>query len=457
MKCFPVPILIFPQQNKGGEYMKRFITVILSLVMVFSLIACSNTNGDKNVQLFKTENIKRILFYNDTTLEEVEVPEEYLDEIITWLESFTIDKEVEKDKLEPGSDAYCVQIEYEDGTIVKNGLWIYEMDGKQYYTKGADTPECWQDIFENQSVKYDLPLMVMIDGELYTNTGDDSDRPSTAEYDGKITSEVSGTEFPTKNDQSNFGVGYPYIKVTGKENTVEILVNGVWRIFDTNDKDIPNPKVNNNYKNSFVGKVLEETTSYMIVEPIEDKADGDMGEKVKVEYGTDHYDYLFGKGRMVVIYFEGKPEETNDGMKLVKSDDISTEGFREFELEVEPSTEKQKKIVLSGDDIQSFVSFGHMSDTNLYYYGIDKVLITIKGFTMPLETALEKGRRTLDGIVAKCNKDVMNGTLEELVYKDGGSQVYKYPEYTIIKYHTIDGNRDVYIGSTDMDIHIADK
>lgn len=236
MKCFPVPILMLSQQNKGGEYMKRFITVILSLVMVFSLIACSNTNGDKNVQLFKTENIKRILFYNDTTLEEVEVPEEYLDEIITWLESFTIDKAVEEGHLEPGSDAYCVQIEYEDGTIVKNGLWIYEMDGKQYYTKGADTPECWQDIFENQSVKYDLPLMVMIDGELYTNTGDDSDRPSTDEYDGKITSEVSGTEFPTKNDQSNFGVGYPYIKVTGKENTVEVLVNGVWRIFDTNDK-----------------------------------------------------------------------------------------------------------------------------------------------------------------------------------------------------------------------------
>ena len=217
------------------------------------------------------------------------------------------------------------------------------------------------------------------------------------------------------------------------------------------------PLETNDYKNSFVGKVLEETTSYMIVEPIEDKADGDMGEKVKVEYGTDHYDYFFGKGRMVVIYFEGKPEEMDNGMKLVKSDDISTEGFREFELEVEPSTDKQKKLALSGDDIQSFVSFGQMSDTNLYYYGIDKVLITIKGFTMPLETALEKGRITLNGIIANCNMDVMTGVLEELVYKDGGSQVYKYPNYTIIKYHTIDGNRDVYIGSTDMDIHIADK
>ena len=64
-----------------------------------------------------------------------------------------------------------------------------------------------------------------------------------------------------------------------------------------------------NNKNSFVGKVIEETTTYMIVEPIKDKADGDMGEKVKIEYGTDHIDYLFGEGRMVVIYFEGKPEE----------------------------------------------------------------------------------------------------------------------------------------------------
>ncbi len=216
------------------------------------------------------------------------------------------------------------------------------------------------------------------------------------------------------------------------------------------------PLGTNDYKNSFVGKVLEETTSYMIVEPIKDKADGDMGEKVKVEYGTDHIDYLYGVGRKVVIYFEGKPEETTDGMKLVKSDDISTEGFREVELEVELSDEKQKRLILS-EDTDGFISFGHLSDTNLYYYGVDKVMITIKGFTMPLETALENGRITLDGIIANCNQDVSDGILEELVYRDGGSQVYKYPDYTIIKYHTLDGNRDVYIGSSDMDIHIADK
>lgn len=92
-----------------------------------------------------------------------------------------------------------------------------------------------------------------------------------------------------------------------------------------------------------------------------------LASKINASYGADHYDYLFGEGRMVVIYFEGKPEETDDGMTLVKSYDISTEDFREFELEVEPSSEKQKRLVLNGDDIQSFVSFGHMSDINLYY------------------------------------------------------------------------------------------
>ena len=47
------------------------------------------------------------------------------------------------------------------------------------------------------------------------------------------------------------------------------------------------------------------------------------------------------------------------------------------------------------------------------------------------------------------------GIIEEISYDDGGSSVYQYPDYTIIKYHTLDGNRDVYIGSVDMDIRIS--
>lgn len=70
---------------------------------------------------------------------------------------------------------------------------------------------------------------------------------------------------------------------------------------------------------------------------------------------------------------------------------------------------------------------------------------------------MEEGRITLNGIISNCNQDVQNGVIEELVYKDGDSHTYKYPKYTIIKYHTLDGNRDVHIGSTDMNIGIANK
>ena len=87
----------------------------------------------------------------------------------------------------------------------------------------------------NSDVKYDLPFMVMIDGVLYENTGDESDRLKTdiMTFDGEITSEVNGTEFPVESDQSNFGTGYLY--VCGDENTVEVVVDNAFWIFEANE------------------------------------------------------------------------------------------------------------------------------------------------------------------------------------------------------------------------------
>ena len=218
---------------------------------------------------------------------------------------------------------------------------------------------------------------------------------------------------------------------------------------------------------SFVGTVIEETTSYMIVEPAEDEYERTVADRIKIEYGTDHIDYLYGTGRMVVIYYKGGINTDGGKMSSIKSDDISTEGFRDFSLHVvrtEGAVEVGAEIhygppkaVLSSNDTQGFTSFGHLSDENLYYYGLNNVYISVDDKDLPLKEALEKGKITLDGIIAKCNQDVADGVIEELVYKDGGSQVYEYPEYTIIKYHTLDGNRDVYIGVPGMDINVKDK
>ena len=213
----------------------------------------------------------------------------------------------------------------------------------------------------------------------------------------------------------------------------------------------------NTVKISFAGTIIEEKPSYLIIKPLNDKIDIDMGDKVKVVMRNGHRDFLYGLGRKVVVYFdEDYSQETEDGMKVINTDDISTEGFRDFSLEIEPSEEKKKSLILSKEDFGEISAGYDNQNADLYYYGVDKVLITIKGWTMPLEKALEQGRITLAGIVSKANQDVSSHIIEELSYDDGGSRVYKYPEYTIIKFNTIDGKRDICIGGPDLDINMVD-
>lgn len=209
---------------------------------------------------------------------------------------------------------------------------------------------------------------------------------------------------------------------------------------------------------SFVGTVLEETTTYMIVEPEKDEYERTVAEQIKIEYGTDHIDYLYGVGRMVVIYYKGGIN-TNDGkMSSIKTDDISTEGFREWEMKVVPSNETGKKKVMDKTQPHDSDTTSHWyKQYNLYYYGLEDVIITVDGEQHSLAHALKRGKITMSAILAKANQDVSDGNIEDLRYDDGGSVVFKYPDYTIVKYHTLDGNDDMYIGTPDIDISVAEK
>ena len=57
---------------------------------------------------------------------------------------------------------------------------------------------------------------------------------------------------------------------------------------------------------------------------------------------------------------------------------------------------------------------------------------------------------TIDGILIKANQDASNGKIKSEMYKDGGTTEWYYDTYTIIKCHSLDGNRDVYIGIPEM-------
>ena len=87
-------------------------------------------------------------------------------------------------------------------------------------------------------------------------------------------------------------------------------------------------------------------------------------------------------------------------------------------------------------------------DYNLYVWNGD-VQIVIDDKTYSLEEALNGNMITIEKIIEKANQDLPDTSS----YDEGGSKVYKYDTYTIIKLHTIDGNRDVYIGNEKLSIH----
>lgn len=81
----------------------------------------------------------------------------------------------------------------------------------------------------------DLIPMVKVNGVLYLDTGyNNTNIRKCGTPDGEITSAVKGSEKPSENNQSNFGVGYGY-QYGETEGTIELDMNGQWRIFATEE------------------------------------------------------------------------------------------------------------------------------------------------------------------------------------------------------------------------------
>ncbi len=177
--------------------MKKLISIFLVLGCMSGLFGCSANNADKNVQVFETENIAHITFYSlPTGGAGGEVPIEYLEEITTWLSSYTIDEKVEDDVLAPGSNSISIEIEYDDGTIVKNGLDTIEIDGITYYMKREDAPECFYKILE----KEDLSISETSSGAPLAPTETDLDLVSISHIE--VMSGLTGQKITVKDSDS---------------------------------------------------------------------------------------------------------------------------------------------------------------------------------------------------------------------------------------------------------------
>lgn len=112
-------------------------------------------------------------------------------------------------------------------------------------------------------------------------------------------------------------------------------------------------------------------------------------------------------------------------------------------LEIKENDKKEKQKITVDELANKY-------DYDIYYYGIESSIIEINNEKMDLKEALKKDKVKMEQIIEQAEKDSEAGVIVSDMYKEGGTMIYFYDTYTIIKGHSSNGDRDVYIGIPKM-------
>lgn len=139
-----------------------------------------------------------------------------------------------------------------------------------------------------------------------------------------------------------------------------------------------------------------------------------------------------------ILYFIDM-NRTNDSVKENEPEDT-------FELIFNQRNDLETKTIISEDETDKY-------DYSIYSYGGD-VQVKIDNKKYDLREALLNDKIRMDKIIEKANKDSQEKRIRGDLYSDGGTKIYMYDTYTIIKFNTLEGNKDVYIGNTTMEYDV---
>lgn len=198
----------------------------------------------------------------------------------------------------------------------------------------------------------------------------------------------------------------------------------------------------------FYGKVIESHSKYIVVAPNEDEEIRKSADKIAISLGENN-DAIYQVGTNVKVTYTGYIMETYPAQ--VNATNIELKSAEEFEIrfyEKQPQTDEKIHTIMEQSETERY-------DYNMYAYD-GSVNILINGKEMSLKEALQNNKITMEEIIAKANNDFDTKKITGNMYRDGGSMEYHYENYTIIKMHKLDGNRDVYIGTKDMTINDID-
>lgn len=202
--------------------MKRMVTRIAAALAALALSGCGSAPGRQ------TSEVTDPKLYFDATVLEVREHSVLVEPLEGAEERNTADQiSVSTDGVgEENSIATLAAMQ--PGDTIRIG---YHGGIAETYPAGIDSAFVIAFADDTARETSDLPPMVMVDGALYYDTGNESAIDGRCGVmDGEITSAVSASEIPAADDQSNFGTGYGY-QYTG-EGQIEIYMNEKWMVFE---------------------------------------------------------------------------------------------------------------------------------------------------------------------------------------------------------------------------------
>ena len=175
---------------------------------------------------------------------------------------------------------------------------------------------------------------------------------------------------------------------------------------------------------------IENQQNYIIVEPNEGEEIRKSADKISIGLG-EYNDVLYQVGTNVKVTYTGYVMESYQAkVDAIKIELKSAENFEIRFYYKQPQTDTKINKILDKSETDKY-------DYNIYCYD-GSVNILINGEETSLRNALLENKITMDEIISKANKDLKDKNITGDTYKDGGSSVYNYENYTIIKYHTLD-------------------
>ncbi len=166
---------------------------------------------------------------------------------------------------------------------------------------------------------------------------------------------------------------------------------------------------------------------------------GDSEHNVTLEFNAFDYELKRKVEEGVVTFYLKTNHTLVDGLEQQEICKYSLESSN-YKKEINLNFYQRKDL-----GIKTISEFGDY-DFNILTYGGDVSFTFDTDMVYTFEDALKENVVTVDKILNQARIDAEYGICEEGYYSDGGSIEYLYDDYTILKYNTLDGRKDLVIG-----------